>query len=64
MPDRAKLWHDHDMEKIRVFGIPNCSSVKKVRIWLDEHGVAHDFHDFKKQGLPERELDHWLRTVD
>lgn len=51
------------MKKIQVFGIPNCSSVKKARVWMDEHGVAHDFHDFKKQGLPELELDRWLQVV-
>ena len=52
------------MEKVQVFGIPSCSSVKKARAWLAEHGVAHDFHDFKKQGLSESHLDQWLRSVD
>ncbi len=51
------------MENIQVFGIPNCTSVKKARVWLQERGLAHDFHDFKKQGLPEVELDRWLQTV-
>jgi arsenate reductase len=52
------------MANIQVFGIPNCSSVKKALAWLQDHGVAHDFHDFKKMGLPETALDHWLHTVD
>ncbi len=51
------------MQKIQVFGIPNCSSVKKARAWLDEHGVAYGFHDFKKLGLPEADLDRWLKAV-
>ncbi len=51
------------MKKIQVFGIPNCNSVKKARAWLDGQGVAHEFHDFKKQGLPEAELDRWLKAV-
>jgi arsenate reductase len=51
------------MKKIRVFGIPNCSSVKKARVWLEEQGVPYDFHDFKKQGLPEADLDLWLKAV-
>jgi arsenate reductase len=51
------------MANIQVFGIPNCSSVKKALVWLQDHGVAHDFHDFKKKGLPEVALDHWLQTV-
>lgn len=44
-----------------LYGIPNCDTVKRARNWLDEHGVAYEFHDFKKQGVPEAELDQWLR---
>jgi arsenate reductase-like glutaredoxin family protein len=43
-----------------VYGIPNCDSVKKARSWLSEQGLAHSFHDFKKQGVPEAELDRWI----
>lgn len=43
-----------------VYGIPNCDSVKKARAWLTEEGLAHTFHDFKKQGVPEAELQQWL----
>jgi arsenate reductase len=46
-----------------LYGIPNCDTVKKARTWLAEHGVAHTFHDFKKQGVPEADLDHWLAAV-
>lgn len=45
---------------ITVFGIPNCDTVKKARAWLTQHGIEHEFHDFKKQGVPEAALDHWL----
>ena len=48
---------------ITLYGIPNCDTVKKARTWLTDHGVAHTFHDFKKQGLPEAELDRWLAAV-
>ena len=48
---------------ITVYGIPNCDTVKKARAWLSEHGVEHHFHDFKKQGVPEAELDRWLAAV-
>lgn len=51
------------MTNIQVFGIPNCSSVKKALVWLQEQGVAYDFHDFKKKGLPEAALDHWLQAL-
>jgi len=48
---------------IKLYGIPNCDTVKKARAWLAEHGVAHEFHDFKKLGVPEDRLDAWLAAV-
>jgi Spx/MgsR family transcriptional regulator len=38
---------------MKLYGIPNCSTVKKARTWLDTHGLGYEFHDFKKQGVPE-----------
>lgn len=46
-----------------LYGIPNCDTVKKARNWLTENGVAHTFHDFKKQGVPEAALDRWLAAA-
>ena len=49
---------------VQVYGIPNCDTVKKARTWLTEHGIAFEFHDFKKQGVSPAALDHWLQTLD
>ena len=43
-----------------LYGIPNCDTVKRARAWLKDHAVAYRFHDFKKEGVPEDELDRWL----
>jgi Spx/MgsR family transcriptional regulator len=48
---------------ITVYGIPNCDTVKKARAWLTTQGVAHEFHDFKKQGVPADQLDPWIQAV-
>ncbi|RZS57867.1 ArsC family reductase [Sphaerotilus mobilis] len=48
---------------ITLHGIPNCDTVKKARAWLEEHGRPYAFHDFKKMGVPEAELDRWLAEV-
>ena len=48
---------------ITLYGIPNCDTVRQARVWLGERGVAHAFHDFKKQGLPEAALDAWLASL-
>jgi len=46
--------------KIHVYGIPNCDTVKRARAWLDGQGLAYDFHDYKKAGVPAAELQRWI----
>ena len=43
-----------------LYGIPNCDTVKKARVWLDQHGVAFVFHDYKKAGIDRARLVGWL----
>jgi Spx/MgsR family transcriptional regulator len=45
---------------MQLYGIPNCNTVKKARDWLDANNIAYDFHDFKKQGIDEATIKHWL----
>ena len=49
--------------QIVVYGIPNCDTVKKARTWLESHGVAFEFHDFKKAGLTAATVKSWLADV-
>ncbi len=42
-----------------LYGIPNCDTVKKARIWLDAHGIAYTFHDYKKAGVDPAKLAVW-----
>ncbi len=37
---------------MKIYGIPNCDTVRKARAWLAELGVEAEFHDYKKQGVP------------
>lgn len=46
-----------------VYGIPNCDTVKKARAWLDAHGIAYRFHDFRKAGVPPDRLHAWMREL-
>lgn len=48
---------------IRVYGIPNCDTVKKARAWLTEQGLDYEFHDFKKLGAPADKLPAWMQAV-
>ena len=44
---------------LTVYGIANCDTVKKARAWLDGQGLAFQFHDFKKAGVPPEQLASW-----
>lgn len=46
---------------ITVYGLKNCDTCKKARLWLDQHGIAHRFHDFRIDGLDEKLLDLFFR---
>lgn len=46
-----------------LFGIRNCDTVKAAMRWLDAHGVAHMFHDYKKAGVDPGRLERWADRV-
>jgi len=48
---------------LTVYGIPNCDTVKRARLWLNEQGVTYVFHDYKKLGVPPDRLDAWITSV-
>lgn len=45
-------------------GIKACDTMKKARDWLDGHGVAYDFHDYKAVGIDRATLERWVGRVD
>ena len=46
---------------MKLYGIPNCDTVKKARTWLAKHDIAVEFHDFKKLGLSPELAQQWLQ---
>ncbi|WP_343313651.1 ArsC family reductase [Brucella sp. BE17] len=48
---------------VTIYGIKNCDTMKKARIWLEDHGVDYLFHDYKKDGLDAATLDRFLKTI-
>lgn len=48
---------------LTIYGIPNCDTVKKARGWLDAHGQAYAFHDYKKAGIDAATLERWADAV-
>jgi arsenate reductase len=48
---------------VTVYGIKACDTMKKARAWLDDHGVAYTFHDYKTQGIDAATLQRWSGLV-
>ncbi len=48
---------------VTIYGIKNCDTMKKARAWLDAHGVAYDFHDYKASGIDAAHLKAWAGKV-
>ncbi|MFW7267325.1 ArsC family reductase [Gluconacetobacter sp. Hr-1-5] len=48
---------------VTIYGIKACDTMKKARAWLDAHGVACTFHDYKTGGIARPVLEGWVRQV-
>jgi Spx/MgsR family transcriptional regulator len=48
---------------ITIYGIANCDTVKKARAWLADKGLAYEFYDYKKRGVPADRLLAWSQAV-
>lgn len=46
-----------------IHGIKACDTMKKAQAWLDGHGVAYAFHDYKKAGITADKLRGWADRV-
>ncbi|MFC7397142.1 ArsC family reductase [Chelatococcus sp. GCM10030263] len=51
------------MASATIYGIKNCDTMKKARAWLDDHGVAYRFHDYKIEGIDRERLAAWAGAV-
>lgn len=48
---------------IVIYGIKACDTMKKARAWLEGHGVAHAFHDYKVAGIDRETLAGWVARL-
>lgn len=46
-----------------LYGISNCDTVKKARVWLDQAQVPYTFHDFRKDGLTHEQVSAWVAAL-
>lgn len=48
---------------VKLYGIPNCDSIRRARRWLDERGIAYHFHDVRRDGLDRGTLATWIERA-
>ena len=48
------------MPRVKIYGIPNCDTVKKAQAFLKAHNILYDFHDYKQNGITKEKITTWL----
>lgn len=48
---------------VTMYGLKTCDTIRKARKWLDDHGVAYQFHDYKSEGIEANRLEKWVEAV-
>jgi arsenate reductase (glutaredoxin) len=46
---------------IKMYGIPNCDTVKKAMSFLNSHHLPFEFHNYKTEGISVSKLTKWCR---
>lgn len=46
-----------------MYGIKNCDTIKKARRWLEDRGLAYEFHDYKAAGIDAARLKRWSNAL-
>jgi arsenate reductase len=49
--------------KPTIYGIRNCSTMKKAFDWLADAGIDHAFHDYKREGIDAATLTGWVKQL-
>jgi arsenate reductase (glutaredoxin) len=48
---------------LKLYGIPSCGTVKKARAWLDAHGAAYAWHDFRQEPVSLKQVEGWVAAL-
>lgn len=46
-----------------MYGITNCDTIKKARVWLESHDLPYRFHDYRAEGIEAGKLNGWVGKV-
>ena len=48
---------------VKIYGIPNCDTVRKAVKWLEAEGIEHEFIDYRKNPLERSTLEAWDQAI-
>ena len=48
---------------VKVYGLSQCSTVARARVWLDTHQVAHEFQDYRAVPVSPSLLKKWAKEL-
>ncbi|MRX28345.1 Spx/MgsR family RNA polymerase-binding regulatory protein [Kangiella sp. HZ709] len=48
---------------IKIYGIPNCDTVRKAVKWLEAQDIKHEFIDYRKNPLAKAEIESWDKAI-
>ena len=48
---------------VKIYGIPNCDTMKKAFDFMKANNVAYDFHDYKTSGIEAAKLKSWVKSI-
>lgn len=48
---------------MKVFGLANCDSTKKLTAFLKKNAIEFSFHDFKEKGVDAPHLQKWIDAL-
>lgn len=48
---------------IKIYGIPNCDTVRKAVKWLEANNIQHQFINYRKEPLAKSEVEAWDKAI-
>lgn len=48
---------------VKIYGIPNCDTVRKAVKWLESNDIEHEFIDYRKNPLERSVLENWDKAI-
>jgi arsenate reductase len=51
------------MNNLKIYGIPNCDSIKKTKKFLEANNIDYEFIDFRKTPLNIQDIEKFITEI-